>query len=427
MRIITNLFITAVIAIMLSVTGCSKSSPADSATPTPVIPVLTAITPAKALPNSAVSITGTNFTTDLTKISVTFNGVPATVYSATATEIVVGVPASAKTGNVVLISDGTTLTSPSFTVTSGTQTTYVTGYFEHVGIDGSGTVYGDGNGVIEKGTSTGVYSTFFNANSLGYKSVWGTAVDASGNVYIADKTTHTIVKITPAGVSSVLAGSGTAAYTDGTGIAASFLAGPYGLAIDAAGNLYTNDQYRVRKITPGGIVTTFAGGATAGYVDGATGTALLGGSEGIAVDAAGNVYVDDNKSVRKITPAGIVTTLAGNNTAGFTDGQGKVAQFYAPQAMAVDAAGNIFVADNQYGTPSNTTTTFVIRMVNKAGTVTSLIKNVYTTLASVPTTMVNGILGTASTNFPDGITIDAAGNMYICNTGAGVISKVTIN
>jgi len=270
-----------------------------------------------------------------------------------------------------------------------------------------------------------VFSTLFNYTTAGYKSVWGTAADAAGNIYLADRTTHSIVKVTAAGVASVLAGNGTATFADGTGTAAGFVTGPFGLAIDASGNLYTNDGARVRKITSGGVVTTLAGTGTAGYVDGAPGTALIGSSEGIAVDAAGNVYIDDNKSVRKITPTGTVTTLAGNGAASFLDGQGKAAGFNAPQAMAVDAAGNVFVADNLYGTTALPTTIYAIRMVNQVGFVTTFIRNTYTTLALIPTTIVNGVLGTATTNYPDGITFDTNGNMYICNTGAGVVSTIT--
>jgi len=434
-----RLLTSALCATMLSIaiTSCTKNTdtvtavvpivtPVTPVTPPPA-PTLTSIAPAKGLPNTAVTIVGTNFPTDLTQLLVSVGGINATIFSATATQLVVGVPFGAKTGTIVVTAYGTTtLTSSTFTVTSGTQSTFASSYFEHIGVDGNGNAYGDANGLLYKATSVGVVSTFFNTTTAGYKAVWGTVADAAGNVYIADRTTHNIIKLTSAGVATVFAGNGTATFADGTGTAAGFVTGPFGLAIDASGNLYTNDGARVRKITSGGVVTTLAGTGTAGYVDGAPGTALIGGSEGIAVDASGNVYIDDNKSVRKITPAGTVTTLAGSGTASLLDGQGKAAGFNAPQAMAVDAAGNVFIADNLYGTTALPTTTFAIRMVNQAGYVTSFIRNTYTTLAAVPLTVTNGVIGTATTNFPDGLAFDAAGNLYICNTGAGVVSKVTI-
>jgi len=443
-RLLTN----ALCATMLSVavTSCTKTTDAVTAvvpvvtpvTPVtpPVAPTLTSISPAKGLPNSAVTIVGTNFPTSLTQLLVTVGGVNATVYSATATQLVVGVPATAKTGNIVVVAYGTTtLTSSTFTVAqAGAQTTLTSTYMEHLGIDANGNVYGEGNtGLLLKATPAGVVSTVFNYKTAGYTSVWGTAADAAGNVYLADRTTHNIIKVTTAGVASVFAGNGTATFADGTGTAAGFVAGPFGLAIDASGNLYTNDGARVRKITSGGVVTTLAGTGVVGYVDGAPGTALLGGSEGIAVDAAGNVYVDDNKSVRKITPTGTVTTIAGGNAANFQDGQGKAAGFNAPQAMAVDAAGNVFVADNLVGTTALPTTVYAIRMVNTAGYVSTFMRNTYTTLAAIPLTITNGTVGTLATNgvagvattlFPDGLAFDAAGNLYICNTGASTVSKI---
>ena len=173
----------------------------------------------------------------------------------------------------------------------------------------------------------------------------GLAIDAAGNVYVADFNNNKIRKITPTGVVSTLAGS-TQGFADGIGGAAQFYC-PYGVATDAAGNVYVADlvNQKIRKITPAGVVSTLAG-STLGFADGTGAAAQFHQPEGIAIDTAGNVYVADNQNhkIRKITPAGVVSTLAGS-TAGFADGTVAVAQFNLPSGVATDAMGNVYVAD----------------------------------------------------------------------------------
>ena len=157
----------------------------------------------------------------------------------------------------------------------------------------------------------------------------GVAVDGAGNVYVADYSNHRIRKITTSGVVSTLAGS-TNGYTDGTGTSAKFF-NPFGVAVDGAGNVYVADLYnhRIRKITASGVVSTLAGSGTSGYTDGTGTSAQFRNPSGVAVDGAGNVYVADrvNHSIRKITTSGVVSTLAGSGTSGYTDGTGTSAQF----------------------------------------------------------------------------------------------------
>jgi streptogramin lyase len=175
------------------------------------------------------------------------------------------------------------------------------------------------------------------------------AVDGAGNVYVADTKNYRIRKITPTGVVSTLAGSGTPGFADDTGPKARFHT-PYGVAIDGKGNVYVADTFnhRIRKITPAGVVSTLAGSGTPGFADDTGPKARFHTPAGVAVDGAGNVYVADyiNNRIRKITPAGVVSTLAGSGTKGSADDDtGPKAQFKEPFGVAVDGAGNVYVAD----------------------------------------------------------------------------------
>jgi len=165
-------------------------------------------------------------------------------------------------------------------------------------------------------------------------------------VYVADYYNNRIRKITPEGLVSTLAGS-TEGFRDGDGRSAQFN-GPYGVAVDAAGNVYVadGDNHLIRKITPEGLVSTLAG-STRGSADGVGTSAQFNYPYGVEVDAAGTVYVADyyNNRIRKVTPEGLVSTLAGS-TEGFRDGLGRSAQFNRPSGVAVDAAGNVYVADS---------------------------------------------------------------------------------
>jgi hypothetical protein len=201
-----------------------------------------------------------------------------------------------------------------------------------------------------------------------FNSPWGVAVDAAGNTYVADTSNHTIRKISPGGMVSTLAGlTGKYGTTDGTGTAARFFI-PLGVAVDAAGNVYVADtsNQTIRKITPSGVVTTLAGTeTTTGYADDLGTAAMFNTPSGVAVDKDGNVYVADtgNHTIRKITPGGMVSTLAGQaGTPGAANGTTE-ARFNTPYGVAVDKDGNVYVADKYNST---------IRKITPEGVVSTL-------------------------------------------------------
>ncbi|MFC0512931.1 gliding motility-associated C-terminal domain-containing protein [Mucilaginibacter angelicae] len=196
---------------------------------------------------------------------------------------------------------------------------------------------------------------------------FGVCIDKNGNVYIGDAGTMQIYKVSPSGVRTVLAGRyGGFDSIDGTGTDAVFYH-PFGLAIDGAGNIYVADwgADRIRKITPEGKVTTIAGGHGNGFLDGPTSVAQFNSIYNVAVDAAGNLYVADagNNAIRKISPDGMVTTLAGGGEPGLVDGKGAAARFNAPSGLVTDKQGNVYVADEENQ---------VIRKITPDGTVTTL-------------------------------------------------------
>jgi sugar lactone lactonase YvrE len=242
------------------------------------------------------------------------------------------------------------------------------------------------------------------------------AVDNAGNVYVADLGNSTIRKVTPAGAVTTLAGTaGMVGSTDGTGAAARFHF-PTGVALDSAGNIYVADEFNhtIRKVTPAGAVTTLAGTAgMAGSADGTGAAARFSAPSGVAVDSTSNIYVADtaNSTIRKVTPTGVVTTLAGTaGMAGSVDATGAAARFSAPSGVAVDSAGNIYVADTVNST---------IRKVTPAGSVTTLAgaAGIYGS--------VDGVGAAARFNYPDGVTVDSAGSIYVADRDNDAIRKIT--
>ena len=266
-------------------------------------------------------------------------------------------------------------------------------------------------------TVAGLAGSSGNANGVGSAArfLWpnGVAVDGEGTLYVADTYNSTIRKITPAESVSTLAGAaGVAGFSDGLGGAARFNQ-PIGLAVDGNGVLYVADagNNAIRRIAPGGVVGTLAGWTNAGYADGVGTNALLNAPAGVGVDAMGNVVVADtgNNTIRRIATNGVVSTLAGlAGSAGHADGAGTNAHFNGPAGIAVDAAGNVFVAD---------TYNYTIRRVTSDGTVT--------TIAGAPGQYgyQDGAGTIALFDLASGVAVDGRGNVYVADTDNNVIRK----
>ncbi len=253
----------------------------------------------------------------------------------------------------------------------------------------------------------------------------GAAFDAAGNLYVADYGNNVIRKINTLGIITTVAGNGygagllTGAYSgDGGQATAAELWSPEGVAIDAAGNLYFSDGYnfRIRKVNTAGIISTIAGNGTFGYSgDGGPATAAeVRNVFGIIIDAAGNIYLGDtqNNVVRKVNTAGIITTIAGNGTSGYSGdgGQATAAQLSDPARFAFDSQGNLYIADADNDN---------IRKVNTAG--------IITTIAGTGIQGYSGDGGQATAaelHTPDGLAIDAAGNLYISDDGNNRIRMI---
>lgn len=245
---------------------------------------------------------------------------------------------------------------------------------------------------------------------------YSVAVDANGNIFVSDRYNHAIRKITSDGVVSTFAGLlQTPGYVDAAGNNARFNY-PLGLAFDSSGNLYVADGGNncIRKITSAGAVTTLAGLAgSQGTVDGVANVARFNAPHGIAVDGAGNVYVGDygNHAIRKVTSGGVVSTLAGAlGNAGALDGNGNSARFNNPQGVAVDPAGNVYVADG-----SN----HAIRKITSDGTVTTF-AGLLGNLGSV-----DGTGNAARFNCPAGVALDVYGNLFVAERDNHSIRRVT--
>ena len=242
----------------------------------------------------------------------------------------------------------------------------------------------------------------------------GVAVDTAGNIYVADAGSDTIRSVTG---TIIAGGAGLVGSTDGAAATSHFFK-PSGIAVDSSGTLYVTDTGNdtIRTISAAGIVATLAGSPQqVGSADGAGSAARFSSPLGIAVDSGGNIYVADsgNQTVRKVTPSGIVSTLAGSpGQSGSADGIGTAARFKSPSGIAVDSAGNVYVADTGNDT---------VRRISPSGVTTTVAGQ-----AAQPGSA-NGF-GTAATfNGPTAVVVDSSGDVFVADTGNNSMREIFPN
>ena len=477
---------------------------------------VTALVPNHGRPGESIKIEGTNFSLIPGLNEVSFNGVFAEVTSSTQDHLIVKIPDGVSDGLVSVTVGGYPVQGPLFTVDLpvissvsaliGKKDDPITIQGNYFGIDpnavvvkfngkeasldgtvtetqidvlvpvkaGTGPITVEVNGVVVEGPEfvyeyTTVVSTFAGDGTFGndngqgsaarFRSPAGIVFGSDGNFYVADRANHLIRKITSTGLVSTLAGS-VQGYEDGLGAAAKFKLptdiamdengdiivtdeqnnrlrkidaqgnvitfsgngqtyqynSPGGIAVAPNGNIFVADTYnnRILKVTPtNGNFTVFAGagGLTPGFANGTGTEAKFAAPTDVAVDSAGNVYVADrtNGRIRKITPDRVVTTIAGNALSGDVDGQGSAARFKAPTALTIGPDGNIYVADRQNQK---------IRMVTPSGLVT-------TVAGSGFFGFINGPGNQAEFKYPNDLAFDDNGDLFVVDNSNHAIRKVT--
>ena len=308
-----------------------------------------------------------------------------------------------------------------------------------VTVDGSGNIYivDTQNRRIRKVDAEGITTTVAGNGSMGYSGDGGPATeaelyvpyavafDASGNFYIADEGCDCVRKVDTNGIIATVAGNGIGGYGgDGGPATEARLRNPRGVAVDASGNLYIADRSnnRIRKVGPDGIITTVAGNGYLGsYGDGGPATeARIYYPEALAVDASGNLYLTDYRRIRKVDTSGIITTIVGNGSAGYSGDGGPAAeaQISVVTDLAVDASGNLYIADGYNN--------HRIRKVDTYGIITTAAGS---GCAGYPS-CIGGYSGDggppsgAQLNRPRGVDVDTAANIYIADTTNNRIRKV---
>jgi len=288
-----------------------------------------------------------------------------------------------------------------------------------IAIDASGNLYvaDYGNNEIRKIATDGTVSTIAGNGTQGninaadtlatFNGPAGVALDGQGNLYIADSGNNLIRKINSSDMVTTLAGGDTTGSAiDGTGANASFF-DPLAVAVDASGNVLVADagDNSIRKVTSAGVVTTFAQNNAADT------TALFTNPSGVALDGSGNIFVAGylTNTIVKITQAGTTNIFAGTGQQGSTDGPGSAATFYFPNSVATDAAGNVYVSDGVNN---------LIRKITTDGTVS--------TLAGSGAAGAADSTGTAASfDGPAGLVVDAGGNVYVADSNNNLIRKIT--
>ena len=317
------------------------------------------------------------------------------------------------------------ISPPAFSGDGGPATTAGLNFPNGLAFDTSGNLYisDQNNRRIRRVNVSGVISTVAGSGATNHYGDGGpatqaaldfpadVAVDGLGNLFIADAINHRVRKVTPSGLITTIAGTGTAGFSgDGGPAASAQLNRPVSVAVDTNGNVYISDlnNLRIRRVTPDGIISTYAGNGGYGPTEGSNPTATSLHNQGIAVDRAGNLYIADgaNHRVRKVTAAGLISTVAGSGVAGSTGdgGPATAAMLYTPIDVTVDAVGVLYFTENFDGIHG------AIRKVARDGTISTLVKN-----AAPGANNVEGVNAASVGEYldgPDGIAADNQGNVY---------------
>ena len=372
----------------------------------------------------------------------------------------------------------TAFTSHLTGLTPGTKY-YIRGYATNSAGTGYGSVVTFTTLAANSGTNIVTVSTFAGTGVAGFmdgpasgamfNNPAGVSVDGKGNVYVSDSFNDLVREISSTGNVTTIAGNQSPGLLNGTGLSTEFYA-PGGQVVDAQGNLYVSDQGNnvIRKITPAGVVTTYAGTGQAGYRNGAVDSAHLANAsdslarfnspQGLCIDGSGNIFVADrgNNVIREIMPNGRTKTVAGNKVKGFIDATGAVAFFNTPSGVAIDSKGNLWVTDqgnsalreissggvvttifgspnqqNLLGYPSAITIDAQgnLYIVDESGRIFEYTASgvLYLLAGSINSTGLNNGVGSAALfNYPQSIAIDGSGNIYVADQYNNCIRKITI-
>jgi len=434
--------------IILLFSSCKKDSYPPPPPPPPHQITITEISPLSGRHGDTIIITGTNFSLNPTDDTVKFNGITAVVQKASAGKLYVIVP---QTSTGVITVNGISSTGPPFNylltvlVTTFAGTGIIDYSIDTIGyafggnldgpsmqakFDGPSAIYFDklGNLFVEdyynesvREISGGFVSTIADYHLIGYQYVTyptggefgvmgGIALDASGNLYVSTEVFEKIRRISGGKIFD-FAGSGVLGNQDGPVETAQFYY-PGNMAFDPQGNLFVCEINDIRKISPAGIVGTFAGGGTPGvyeYRDGQGTDARFSSPGALTIDAQGNIYVTDrgNNRIRKITPSGFVSTIAGSGIQGLQDGPADSARFSAINGICLDTLGNLYVSDFS-----------CIRKITPDGFVSTLAGTKIIGYADGPA-------ATAKFYYPEGLAFDEQGNLYVADSHNQRIRKIT--